>query len=232
MNDRTDVLRNALAQIESAVAQIRRELDGLDGAHPEHSASGPHIPNQEITLQTRDSSSLPSHKNLAIYQITAENPLSRPEQAVLASIAWLGQAQPLEMNYTLIAALAGYSSSKRTFHEALESLSKQELITTTADTAILTKRGSEIAAGSKTPLTSRILAERVAVQLTQHQSTIFLFLFEKRGTGVHQDEIVQKCGEGKSGKAFQKELFALQKLSLVKRIANNTYACAEMMFLD
>lgn len=231
MHDRIDVFQNALAQIESAIAQIRRELGLIESGGPKPASGESNVPD-ELATQGQPSDILSPQQNLAIYQVTSASPLSRPEQVVLSAIARLEQARPLEMNCTLIAALAGYAPSERSFQEALDSLAKQELVKRTLQTAALTERGSELVESESQPLTSEMLAERVAAQLTQHQATLFLFLFEMRGAGVGQREIIQECGIGKNQKAFQKELSTLQSLSLVRRVTSKTYACAEVLFLD
>jgi hypothetical protein len=232
MSDRTDALRKALTQIESAVSQMRRELDGFDNTIPKSSRVKLNLSSQESKQQTISSSSLSSFRGLSPHQVTAKSPLGPSELAVLSAIALLGRAQPLEMHHTLIAALAGYIPSDKDFRKALNSLSEQELISSTAHISKLTERGSHIVVAEGAQLTSELLAEKVAVQLMRHQRIIFQFLFEKRGAGVHRDEIAGVCGRGKNDKVLQKAMSVLQDLSLIKRVSNDNYACAEMLFLD
>jgi hypothetical protein len=231
MSDRIDTLRNILSQIENAINQMRHELDDLDKVWRMPDGIELNTLHKVTRTQAASRDSLPPPRRLALHQINVKTPLSTSEQAILSAIAWLEEAKPIEMHRTLISSLAGYSPTERSFYEALNSLTAQDLILTTGHTIKLTVRGSYIAVGERSPLTSEILAQKVAMQLTRLQGGIFRLLFTSRGTGVSRDEIAKKCDRG-GDKAFGKDLSTLQHLSLVDRVSNNNYACAEMLFLD
>jgi hypothetical protein len=226
-----NVIKRALDQIESAVTQIR-QLTVDKGAVPDHITIGSSTSDSEPPLRSDVAIPLPSPRKLAQHQLSSETPLTGAEQTILAAIASLERARPLQMHLTLVAALAGYQPSEKSFLAALERLRARSLISLTAHAAKLTIDGERIAIPKHIALNSDVLAERIAIQLTKPQSRIFRFLFEMRGTAVHRDEIAQKCNIPGNHKSLQKAISSLQSLALIERTSGNHYSCAEMVFID
>jgi hypothetical protein len=231
MNNHIEAFRKALSEIESVIARMRRELDEFDNSSPEQMGNESSTVVRNTTTPIVSLGASPPPRSLAVHHLSIKSRLSAPERAILSAIASLESVRPLEMHPTLIAALAGFLPSAKRFQETFNSLKEQNLIATKNHTVRLTDEGSRFPAAEIEPLTTEILAERIAMQLTRHQSIIFRFLFEKGGATVHRNEIIEKCGKGRDDNSFQKELLALQRLALVKQTGGKNYACAELIYL-
>lgn len=231
MATNSEDIKEALEEIENATRRIRRALNYIDNS-PSEQKSPVMLSSETPSHSSVSLAALPDLQALASYQDRSVKPLNGPEQGVLEAIAWLDRAKPLKMHLTLIAALANYAPSADTFREALETLRARSLILVTAHSAELTERGNEIALVRRSPLTSALLAERLCNQLGPSQRQIFRLLFERGGAAVSLEEIVEASHAREKPTRVRKDISALEKLALVDRVANSSYACADIVYIE
>jgi len=157
---------------------------------------------------------------------------SSAETKVLSALAELETrtAQAAATRF-LIAALTEVAIKSPSFERTLDTLEEKGLIRSIGDRLILTDAGrAESKVYNLRDLTSRVLMDKIAVQLSKSQNTIIRMLFDTQGA-VPLNSIREALPYA-SESALRKDLAELVRIGLIQKAGQSTYTYAEELYVN
>jgi len=161
-----------------------------------------------------------------------DSSITKPQQKILDSIAWLESVNLYKPKRTVVAFLAGQSPRSSGFKNNLSSLKSLGLLLYSGNDAVeFTDSGRSASFVAETPITPEEVQKAILGRLPRPQSKILELLITEDGAPVDRSFLAVESGQSPTSSGFKNNLSALRSIGIVDYHGPDKVKALPVLFL-